>query len=94
MSLKSVRMKNNMKPSFYYSAYPLKAIEKAVIEAKNGEPSPRLKALLGGNSTPTTRIRVHPMTNPYKSVLNVLRPRTRKAKDIEPDGKGWFHHYE
>jgi len=31
-------MKNNMKPSFYYSAYPLKAIEKAVAEAKNGEP--------------------------------------------------------
>ena len=87
-------MKNNMKPSFYYSAYPLKAIEKAVAEAKNGEPSPRLKALLGNDSKPTTRIRVHPMTNPYKSVLNALRPRTKKAKDIEPDEKGWFRHYE
>ena len=92
--IKSTHMKNNLKPSFYYSAYPLKAIEKAVAEAKNGEPSPRLKALLGGDSKPRTRIRVHPMTNPYKSVLNVLRPRTKKAKDIEPDGKGWFHHYE
>ena len=38
-------MKNNMKPSFYYSAYPLKAIEQAVLAAKNGEPSPQLKAL-------------------------------------------------
>ena len=91
---KSTHMKNNMKPSFYYSPYPLKAIERAVAEAKNGEPSPRLKALLGDDSKPRTRIRVHPMTNPYKSVLNVLRPRTRKAKDIEPDGKDWFHHYE
>jgi hypothetical protein len=87
-------MKNNMKPSFYYSAYPLKAIEKAVLSAKNGEPSPRLKALLSDDSKPKARIRTHPMTNPYKSVLNVLRPRTKKAKDIEPDGKNWFHHYE
>lgn len=83
-----------MKPSFYYSAYPLKAIERAVTSAKNGEPSPRLKALLSDDSKTRTRIRIHPMTHPYKSVLNALRPRTRKAKDIEPDGKDWFHHYE
>ena len=44
-------MKNNMKPSFYYSAYPLKAIEQAVVAAKNGEPSPKLRALLSAEDT-------------------------------------------
>jgi hypothetical protein len=87
-------MKTNMKPSFYYSAYPLKTIEQAVISAKNGEPSPRLKALLSKETKAPARIRVHPMSNPYKSVLNALRPRFRKPKDIEPNGKEWFNHYE
>jgi hypothetical protein len=87
-------MKTNMKPSFYYSAYPLKTIEQAVISAKNGEPSPRLKALLSNETKAPARIRVHPMNNPYKSVLNALRPRFKKTKDIEPDGKDWFNHYE
>ncbi|MGZ5248216.1 MAG: hypothetical protein ACXWCR_14000, partial [Flavitalea sp.] len=77
-------MKNNMKPSFYYSAYPLKAIEQAVIAAKNGEPSPKLKALLSDNRKTKTRLRVHPMTNPYRNILKALTPRFRKAKDIEP----------
>jgi len=87
-------MKNNMKPSFYYSAYPLKAIEQAVIAAKNGEPSPKLKALLSDNRKTNTRIRVHPMANPYKNILKALTPRFRKAKDIEPNGKDWFRNYE
>lgn len=83
-----------MKPSFYYSAYPLKAIEQAVIAAKNGEPSPKLKALLSDNKRTKTRIRVHPMTNPYKNLLKALTPRFSKAKDIEPNGKDWFRNYE
>jgi hypothetical protein len=87
-------MKNNMKPSFYYSAYPLKAIEQAVAAAKNGEPSPKLKALLSENTKTKTRFRVHPMINPYKSMLKALTPRFRKAKDIEPNGKDWFRNYE
>ena len=87
-------MKNNMKPSFYYSAYPLKAIEQAVVAAKNGEPPPKLKALLSDNVKTKSRIRIHPMANPYKSVLKALTPRFRKAKEIEPDGKDWFRNYE
>lgn len=85
-----------MKPSFYYSAYPLKAIEQAVIAAKNGEPSPKLKALLSESrgETKITRIRIHPMVNSYKSMLKGLIPRFRKAKDIEPAGKDWFLNYE
>ena len=92
--LKSYRMKNNIKPSFHYSAYPLKAIEQAVIAAKNGEPSPKLKALLSDNTKTKRRIRMHPMVNSYKSMLKSLTPRFRKAKDVEPDGKDWFMNYE
>lgn len=88
-------MKNEIKPSFYYSAYPLKAIEQAVVSAKNGEPSPKLKALLTSQSAPPkTRIRIHPMVTSYKSMLKALRPRISKAKDIEPDGRDWFRNYE
>jgi hypothetical protein len=88
-------MKNNMKPSFYYSAYPLKAIEQAVVAAKNGEPSAKLKALLSDiPETKTTRIRLHPMVNSYKSMLKGLIPRFGKAKEIEPAGKDWFLNYE
>jgi hypothetical protein len=87
-------MKNNIKPSFYYSAYPLKAIEQAVIAAKNGEPSPKLKALLSDNTKTKGRIRIHPMVNSYKSMLKALTPRFRKAKDVEPTGKDWFRNYE
>ena len=87
-------MKNNIKPSFYYSAYPLKAIEQAVISAKNGEPSPKLKALLTETPKTKSRIRVHPMANPYKNMLRALTPRFRKAKEIEPTGRDWFINYE
>ena len=87
-------MKNNIKPSFYYSAYPLKAIEKAATEAKNGDPSPRLKAMLTNASTTPGRIRIHPMVNAYKSFLKALTPRLKKAKEIEPEGKDWFSNYE
>ena len=87
-------MKNNIKPSFYYSAYPLKAIEKAVTDAKNGEPSPKLKALLSNESKTPSRIRIHPMVNVYKSMIKALTPRLKKAKDVEPEGRDWFSNYE
>lgn len=87
-------MKNNIKPSFYYSAYPLKAIEQAVVSAKNGEPSPRLKALLSKDQPAKSRIRIHPMVNPYKSMLKALTPRFRKPKEVEPTGKDWYINYE
>lgn len=88
-------MKNEIKPSFYYSAYPLKAIEQAVVAAKNGEPSPKLRALLtASQNTPQSRIRIHPIVASYRSMLRTLQPRIRKAKDIEPDGKDWFRNYE
>lgn len=91
---KILLMKNNIKPSFHYSAYPLKAIEQAVVAAKNGEPSPKLKALLSDTTKTKGRIRIHPMASSYKSILKALTPRFRKAKDVESDGKDWFGNYE
>ena len=88
-------MKNNMKPSFYYSAYPLKAIEQAVVAAKNGNPSPKLKAILTSQSMPPkTPIRMHSINGSYKNMLKALRPRTRKPKDIDSDREDWFRNYE
>ncbi|RYF97161.1 MAG: hypothetical protein EOO00_00900 [Chitinophagaceae bacterium] len=88
-------MKSNLQPSFQYSAYPLKAIEQAVIAAKNGEPSPKLKALLSSQQTPAkARLRVHPMVASYKNLMKALRPRVKRPKDVEPDGKDWFRNYE
>jgi hypothetical protein len=86
-------MKNNTKPSFYYSPYPLKALEQAAGSIQ-GPQSSHLKALLSDKSKTTSRIRVYPMTNPYKSKFTVLTPRLGKAKEIEPTGKDWFTNYE
>ena len=84
-----------MQASFQYSAYPLKAIEKAVIDAKNGEPSPKLRALLSSQQAPAkARLRVHPMVASYKNLLKALRPRVKSPKNVEPDGKEWFRNYE
>ncbi len=86
-------MKNNLKPSFYYSAYPLKALEQAADSDKNQQSS-HLKALLSEKSKTKKSIRIFAMANPYKSKLSNLYRRLRKAKDIEPDGKEWFNNYE
>jgi len=85
-------MKNNMKPSFYYSAYPLKTIEQAALE--QGDKSPHLKALLSSDTKPSDRIRLYPMKNPYKSKNKISAPRPGRAKNVEPDGKDWFCNYE
>ena len=86
-------MKNNTKPSFYYSPYPLKALKQAA-ESIQGPQSSHLKALLSDKTKTTRRIRVYPMVNPYKSKLPDLSPRQGRAKDIEPIGKDWFSNYE
>jgi hypothetical protein len=88
-------MKADMQPSFQYSAYPLKAIEQAVIAAKNGDPSPKLRALLSSQETPAkARLRVHPMVTSYKNLMKAMRPRVKRPKDVEPEGKDWFRNYE
>jgi len=82
-----------MKPSFYYSAYPLKALEQTA-DSVQGTQSSHLKALLSDKTKTKSRIRIFQMANPYKNKLSILNRRLRKAKDIEPNGKDWFRNYE
>lgn len=87
-------MKINIKPSFYFAAYPLKAISGSSLAEKKTD-SPYLKALLSGKTKTSSRGRVFPMTNPYN---NQFIPAPFEAgklpKDIELTEKNWFNNYE
>lgn len=94
-------MKGNAKPSLYFSAYPLKAVESKLPKEKTG--SPYLKAILSAKlNKPASRARVFPMVNPYKNPYGAsldpvparLTPVNKLPSDIELTEKKWFHNYE
>jgi hypothetical protein len=89
-------MKSSVKPSFYFSAYPLKAIkEKTSAEIKPG--SRYLKAVLSGKTKTGSpkQTRVFPMINPYHNQNRPHRYESDKLPvDIELTEKNWFHNYE
>ena len=88
-------MKSIVKPSFYFSAYPLKVIkEQAAPDKQPG--SPYLRALLSGKSKPkSNKARVLQMTSPYQVKVKSTRVRIDKLPtDIELTEKGWFKNYE
>lgn len=86
-------MKSIAKPSFYFSAYPLKAIKESAATEKQPQ-SPYLRALLSGKTKSGKRARVFPMINPYNDRFK-LSPRPDKlAKDIGLSEKDWFKNYE
>jgi len=86
-------MKSIAKPSFYFSAYPLKVIKDISADKEPG--SPYLKALLSGKTKTTKRAKVLPMINPY---TNQFRPAPLESdklpKDIELTEREWFNNYE
>jgi hypothetical protein len=93
-------MKENAKPSIYFSAYPLKAV--GSNDSKEKTSSPYLKAILSAKpKTKPNRAQVFPMINPYKNpygenlnpVSRVI-PVNRVPVDIELTEKRWFHNYE
>lgn len=86
-------MKNNRKPSYNYSPYPLKALEDEANKAEGPQAS-HLKALLTEKSKTTGRTRVYSMTDPYKTKTSGTPSRRKKPKHIEPDEKDWFSNYE
>ena len=86
-------MKNNIKPSFSSSAYPLKALYQAADSVQDPQSS-HLRALLSDKTKTKKSIRIFATGSPYKSKLSNLYRRLRKAKDIEPNGKDWFINYE
>lgn len=95
-------MKGIAKPSIYFSAYPLKAIQPA-NSTKESSPSssPYLKALLSGKTKTSSKVRVFPMINPYKNpykeevkVVRIAERPLHVPEDIELTEKQWFHNYE
>lgn len=90
-------MKSKSSSSLYFSAYPLKAVNKEPASTNTEHQSPYLKSILSGKSRTVSRVRVFPMVNPYsKPVPESALParRVKKAKDVDPSGKDWFHNYE
>ena len=86
-------MKSNAKSPLYFSAYPLKAIsEPPSPTATNGQ-TPYLRAILAGKSKASSRVRVFPMADPYPKKSN-LPKRIRLKKQVDPNGEGWYNHYE
>lgn len=87
-------MKSIVKSSFYFSAYPLKAITGTASQAKE-QGSPYLKAVLTGKPKLVKRGKVLPMINPYnKQVSPAPFDDGKLPKDIELVQKNWFNNYE
>jgi hypothetical protein len=87
-------MKSNARQSVYFSAYPLKALEKEIARNPNGQ-SPYLKAILSGKTRTMSRVRVMPMPNPYLKTPAKFTPKAGQLpKDIELTEKDWFNNYE
>jgi hypothetical protein len=51
-------MKSNDHPSFYFSAYPLKALTNEASAKPSSNQSPYLKAILSGKTRTLSRVRV------------------------------------
>lgn len=93
-------MKENAKPSVYFSAYPLKAVGS---NEKEKTSSPYLRAILSAKPRPKpNRAQVFPMINPYRNpygedlspVTSRVIPVNKVPVDIELTEKRWFHNYE
>ncbi|MEO5563989.1 MAG: hypothetical protein ABIR18_11155 [Chitinophagaceae bacterium] len=66
-------MKGIAKPSIYFSAYPLKAVEQKATTSNDVSKSPYLRSMLSGRKKIASNVRVFPMINPYRE------------KDAHPD---------
>ncbi len=88
-----------MKRTSYISAYPLKTLEQARAEAtepaNRDEESAYLKELLDSKAKSMSRIRISPMSNPYKAPVN--DPVSRMAipsEGLNSGKKGWFNQFK
>ena len=86
-------MKSIAKPSFYFSAYPLRVI-KEPSQTENQLKSPYLKALLSGKSKTSNRARVLPMKKYNGQFTPSPSEAGKLSKDIELTEKDWFNNYE
>ncbi len=79
-------------PSFYFSAYPLKAISDPAASSSSQQ-TPYLRAVLSGKTKASSKIRVFPMVNPYTKNKVVHKP-VKPARQVDAAGDEWFNHYE
>jgi hypothetical protein len=83
-------MKSNAVPSFYFSAYPLKALKLPADEMEAYNQLSK-KSILKVN----TNLRVLPMTNPSKGVRKMHSKIPKKpGQNSEPQGLEWYNNYE
>ena len=88
-------MKSRPRSPFYFSAYPLKALNAEAAAKQTTDHSPYLKSVLSAKTRTSSRIRVFPMINPYGKKTITLTPDTSELqKDIELAQKEWFNNYE
>ncbi len=86
-------MKSIAKPSFYFSAYPLRVI-KETNEKENQLKSPYLKALLSGKSKNNHKARILPLKKYNNQFVPTPADANKLPKDIELTEKDWFNNYE
>jgi hypothetical protein len=88
-------MKSNVKPSLYFSAYPLKALMQDAPSKTNLSQSLYLKSIHSGKIRTMSRIRIFAMMNPYRPTIKLVVPNDSKLpKDIELTEKEWYNNYE
>jgi len=88
-------MKNNVSPTRFFSAYPLKEFVEKSTEVPASNHSPYLKAILSGKTSKVSRVRVFPMINPYRKSSTPIKPEKNEiTSDIELSEKEWFNNYE
>jgi hypothetical protein len=82
-------MKSNAVPSFYFSAYPLRALK---LPADEMEAYNKLskKSVLKVN----TNLRVLPMTKPSKVRKMHSKIPKKPGQNSEPQGLEWYNNYE
>lgn len=88
-------MKSNAKAPLYFSAYPLKAVEKQLnTAAASQHSSPYLRAVLAGSRKTETHLRVYPMTNPYVDRPEPVSQRIQPPAPVHLEEGEWLTQYE
>ena len=88
-------MKSNVKPSLYFSAYPLKALMQDAPSKTNLSQSLYLKSIHSGKIRTMSRIRIFAMMNPYRQAVKpVILNVSKLPEDIELTEKEWYNNYE
>ena len=88
-------MKSNVKPSLYFSAYPLKALMQDAPTKSNLSQSSYLKSIHSGKIRTMSRIRIFAMMNPYRQAVKpVILNVSKLPEDIELTEKEWYNNYE